>query len=283
MILLIEALEVSQNNGKHISQWTSSDPVLSRVLRFVQVGWLIITESGLAPFAHRKDELSLDNGRLLWGSRVVIPMRAEESVLKILHEGHPGISRMKSLVRSYVWWPGMDQQLEKMVQSCDKCQNTRHLPPKVPLQPWEWPERPWSRIHIDYAGPFLGKWFLVVVDAHSKWVEVAIVSSSTTAVTIEKLRSIFATHGLPETIVSDNCTVFTSTEFQEFTWRDGIRHTRIAPYHPSSNGQVERAVQTFKDAMRKSSTDPWKQEYLAFYIIITLRRTLRLGSHPPKC
>ena len=105
--------------------------------------------------------------------------------------------------------------------------------------------------------------------------EVLIVSSATSSITIEKLRSIFATHGLPESIVSDNGTVFTSAEFQQFTDTNGIRHIRIAPYHPSSNGQVERAVQTFKEAMKKSSTDTLETRLsrFLFYYRITPHST----------
>ena len=254
-ILLIERLEQSQVNAELISQWTNRDRILSRVRQFLLLGWPRLVDEEMFPFDRRKDELSVENGCILWGSRVVVPVKLQNSVLALLHEGNPGISRMKSLARSFVWWPGMDLQLEKRVKTCEQCQMSRHLPAKVPLHPWEWPERPWSRIHVDYAGPFLGKWFLVIVDAHSKWMDIAIVYAATSSITIEKLRAMFATHGLPETIVSDNGTVFTSIEFQEFTKRNGIRHVRTAPYHPSSNGQVERAVQTFKEAMKKNSTE----------------------------
>ena len=120
---------------------------------------------------------------------------------------------MKSLARSYVWWPGMDAEHESKVKSCRQCQQS---PPTVPMQAWEWPAQPWSRIHIEYAGPIQGKMFLVVVDAHSKWIEVSIVNSATSVVTIQKLRSMFSTHGLPRVIVSDNGSVFTSSEFQQF-------------------------------------------------------------------
>ena len=144
----------------------------------------------------------------------MIPKKGQELVLELLHEAHPGISRMKSLARSFIWWPGLDQQLETRVKSCEPCQLSRHSPSKVPLHPWEWHDRPWSRIHIDFAGPFMGKMFLIVVDAHLKWMEVSIVQSATSNSTLEKLRGLFATHGLPEVIVSDNGTAFTSTEFQ---------------------------------------------------------------------
>ncbi len=68
----------------------------------------------------------------------------------------------------------MDKALKEKVKLCDACQRTRKLPPVAPIQPWEWPERPWARLHIDYAGPLLGHMFLVVVDAHSKWMEVKV-------------------------------------------------------------------------------------------------------------
>ena len=101
----------------------------------------------------------------------------------------------------------------------------------------------------------MGKMFLTAVDAHSKWMEGVIVNSATSTVTIEKLRAMFATHGLPETLVSDNGSVFVRVEFQEFLRRNGIKHIRTAPYHPASNGQAERAVQTFKNGMKKSTKD----------------------------
>ena len=77
---------------------------------------------------------------------------------------------------------------------------------RAPMHPWEWPDRPWARLHIDYAGPVNGKMILVIVDSHSKWIEAHVVKSATYQATVEKLQLVFSTHGLPEVIVSDNGT-----------------------------------------------------------------------------
>ncbi len=169
-----------------------------------------------------------------------------------LHEGHPGAARMKSLARGYVWWPGMDAELEERVRQCTRCQESQKLPAQAPLYPWELPHRPWARLHADYAGPFMGKVFLILVDSHSKWMEVYVVGTATSQSTIEKMPVAFATHGIPEMLVTDNGSVFTSTEFATFVEKNGIKHVMSAPYHPATNGLAERAVQTFKAAMKKS-------------------------------
>ncbi len=111
------------------------------------------------------------------------------------------------------------------------------------------PDAPWKRIHVDFFGPF---WLLVVVDAHSKWTEAVPTNQScTSATTITKLRSIFATFGIPEMLVSDNGAAFTSTEFENFMTKNGIRHLTTAPYHAASNGLAERAVQTVTQGLLK--------------------------------
>ena len=131
------------------------------------------------------------------------------------------------------------------------CQANQSAPAEAPLHPWEWPGLPWSKIHIDYAGPYKGEMFLVVVDAYSKWLEVHRMKSITSTAKIEKLREMFATHGLPATLVSDNGSNFTSSEFQEFMKKNGIKHIKVAPYHPASNGLAERAVRIFKEGYEK--------------------------------
>ena len=167
--------------------------MLSKVRRFVLNGWPcdVTAEEVLRPYISKKDELSVHNGCLLWGSRVVIPPQGRHLIVKELHQSHPGISRMKSLSRGYVWWPGMDQALEDQVRSYAACQQSCNKPAAAPLHHWEWPERPWVRLHIDYAGPCFGKYFLVLIDSHSKWLEVHPVTTATSAVTIEKLKFIF--------------------------------------------------------------------------------------------
>ncbi|XP_065192571.1 uncharacterized protein K02A2.6-like [Sycon ciliatum] len=111
----------------------------------------------------------------------------------------------------------------------------------------------WQRLHIDFAGPFQGHMWLIVVDAHSKWPEVLPMRSTTAPATIRRLREVFAEHGLPDQIVSDNGPQFTADEFRRFTEANGIAHTFSAPYHPATNGLAERFVRTMKQALRSHS------------------------------
>jgi len=98
----------------------------------------------------------------------------------------------------------------EMVRSCQSCQLQQSTPAPTPIQPWSWPTRPWSRLHLDYAGPIEGKMILVLIDAHSKWIEVMVTPTSTSTVVIEELRDKFSQFGIPETIVTDNGSCFTS-------------------------------------------------------------------------
>ena len=251
MVLLLEQLNQSPVSAIQIKAWVDKDPVLSQVRTYVLSGWPVVVDKTLRPYQNRKYELSIQDGCLLLGNRVVVPKPGQEAVLGELHEGHPGIVCMKRLAWGYVWWPAIELDIEDKVKGCVHCQQAQKMPTPAPLHPWEWPDRPWTRLHVDYAGPFLGRMFLIMVDAHSKWLEIHAVSSATSAITIDKMRTVFATHGLPEIIVSDNGSVFTSSEFDSFCKKNGIKHITSSPYHPSTNGLAERAVQTFKTAMKK--------------------------------
>ena len=122
---------------------------------------------------------------------------------------------------------------------------------------------------------------LVVVDAHSKWLEVRVASAASSAVTVRLLRQIFVTHGLPRTIVSDNGSCFTSIEFQEFLSNNGVRHARTSPYHPSSNGLAERAVQTLKVSLsRQASTLPFDLRLNKFLLNYRITPHTTTGQAP---
>ncbi len=124
-----------------------------------------------------------------------------------------------------MWWTGITKDIEVTAKSCQECATVKQSPATAPMHPWAWPHRPWERLHVDFAGPFMGKSFLIVVDAHSKWAEEVEMVSTTTANTIVSLRNLFVTHGLPRQIVSDNGPQFVSSDFQEFTRTNGIKHS----------------------------------------------------------
>ena len=168
---------------------------------------------------------------LFGGSRVIIPYVLREKIFKELHWEHPGICAMKAIARTCVWWHKMDGEIERAVKLCTVCQNVRSSPPSVPLIPWKWPTRPNQRIHLDFCQKGSDH-FLVVVDSHSKWLEVKHMSSTTTERTVDELRLIFAQHGLPEEVVSDNGPQFISNEFSEFMSKNGVKHTLAPPCHP---------------------------------------------------
>jgi transposase InsO family protein len=278
----IEQLPVS---AREIREATRKDPVLCQVLQLIQNGWSSReTDKELTPYKTRKDELACQSGCLMWGLRVIIPLKLRNRVLlQELHSAHSGMVRMKALARMHVWWPGIDAEIEQMARQCDACAVQSSDPAKAPLHSWEYPSKPWQRLHIDFAGPFLGRMWLIVVDAYSEWPEVIPMQTTTSEKTIAALRNIFAIHGLPEQLVSDNGPQFTSGEFQGFCQTNGINHILVAPYHPSSNGKAERFVQTFKAAMRKSQKGgkDWEKNLSTF--LLNYRITAHATTGMPPC
>lgn len=267
-IMLLDMLPEPPLQAADIATQSARDRTMSRVLNWVWKGWPprhSIT-SEFTPFVSRQHELSAHKGCLLWGDRVVIPLKLRSRILEALHAGHPGIVRMKALARSYVWWPGMDAAIEEWVRRCSPCQETRPEMPRAPVHPWETTRAPWCRLHIDFAGPFQGKTFLIIVDSYSKWLEVIAVSSMTSLTVINALRRLFATHGLPDTVVSDNGPQFTSAEFREFLEANLIRHVTSAPFHPSTNGQAERMVRTTKEALSRIVQGDWSRRLADFLL-----------------
>ena len=238
----IQQIETLPVTATQLKTATNRDTILSKVLRYNKHGWPTEVPDTLRPYWYRRSELSIEDDCILWGTRVVVPLKLREEVLEELHRSHIGFVHMKMIARSYVWRPKLDAAIERMVKSCIPCQETKNSPAVAPLHPWIWPVQPWQWILIDFAGPMNGQNFLIVVDSHSKWPEEIEMKSTTATAIIKELRRLFATYGLPEHLVSDNGPQFTSAEFMKV---NGIKDIRCAPYHPSSNGCAERFVQTF--------------------------------------
>ncbi|XP_062542361.1 uncharacterized protein K02A2.6-like [Armigeres subalbatus] len=157
----------------------------------------------------------------------------------------PSISQQRDLAAEVT---AIDRSLRKKTSRKD-VSHPKSSPHSLPV-PWPKTTGPWKRVHVDYAGPFDGEYFLLAVDAYSKWPKIIPTRSITSTVTII-LRSLFARFGMPEVIVSDNGTQFTSVDFQKFCADNDIDRITTAPYHPQSNGQAERFVDTFKRSVKK--------------------------------
>lgn len=249
-IFYFSALNDLPLTSNDVSRETGRDKVLRTVRDMIWHGWPKAVSEELKPFWVRRLELSVDNGCVIWTNRVVVPESLQKDVLQLLHEQHLGITRMKALARSIVWWPGMDKALENKVRKCEICQTVLPAAQPVPLSSWQICQNPWERVHLDFAEE-KGKTFLLAIDTYSKWLEIKIMSVTTTAKTVEVVRSWFAAHGLPLEVVTDNGPQFRAAEFKEFLQANGVRHTLTPPYHPQSNGAAERAVQTTKKALLK--------------------------------
>lgn len=240
---------------------TLCDVTLKKVSSCIQrSNWpksLIDRDADVRAFNVMKNSLCVENDVIVLqrdgSARVVIPLALRDNVLTLLHEGHWGITRMKQMARRYVWWPNISSDIEMLVQRCEQCRQASKAPDAT-YQPWPQTVKPWERIHLDFAGPFLGKMWLVCVDAHSKFPYVAMlnVGQTTTKSTVNSLEHIFSIEGLPDTIVTDNGTQFVSHEFENYCAKLNIRHVTSPVFHPASNGEAERFVQTLKKGLSKN-------------------------------
>ena len=217
-----------------------------------------------------KDELCVLGKLVLRGDRIVIPKSLQETVLNIAHEGHPGIVRMKSRLRTKVWFPKLDIGAERIVRKCRSCQVLGPLAPPEPMQRAVPPSGAWQDLAVDLLGPMpTGEQLLVLVDYYSRYFEVVIMHKVTSSTIIKALNPIFARFGYPFSLKSDNAKVFVSDEFEQYLCEHGIAHVTSPSLFPQANGEIERQNRQLLKAIKASAIEGrrWQDDLFSFLLM----------------
>ncbi|XP_065224410.1 uncharacterized protein K02A2.6-like [Planococcus citri] len=220
---------------REIRKATENDPELSKICDSL----ISNQEIKLKPFSAIASELCVVEGVLLRGVRIIVPAELRDRVLQNAHEGHPGINKIKDRLRSKVWWPNIDKHAETCVKTCDTCQKVGKQIVTDQISRRDFPDGPWQQLAIDFKSLPDGKELCAVVDYFSRYVEVKIMKSTTVEDTTAFLDELFARHGIPSTITSDNGPQFRN-KFEEYLRSLGIAHYTSCPYWARANGEIER-------------------------------------------
>lgn len=195
-------------------------------------------------------------------------------MLEELHLAHFGVSSMRHQASATVWWPRINADIEQFVKECKPCQKFHNKVQDSPILPWPTPDGPWERLHLDFTGPFQNRYRLVIIDAYSRWLEIVPLKHAHSISVIRTLRTLFATFGICQRIVTDNGTPFVSAVLQQFLAENGIHHIRSTPYHSRTNGMAERPIQTFKKHYLRSAASILDEKHrLAAFLFAYRRRT----------
>ena len=224
------------------------------------------------PYFSYRDELTVQDGIILRGDRIVIQQSLRQDLKTKVHAGHQGVNSCLRRARDLIFWPGMSADIRAYVESCDTCATYCAKQPEQPLQMHQVPERPWQKVGSDIFS-IKGRNYLVTVDYYSQFIELDYLPETNSATVIAKLKHHFARHGIPDVVVSDNGPQYASSVIQCFMRHWNFHHKRIAPGNSRANGQAESAVKIIKNLMiksAKSGDDP----YIA---LLNLRNTPNEG------
>ncbi|CAI5673637.1 unnamed protein product [Oreochromis niloticus] len=261
---VLSNMPVSDQRLSEIRNKTSQDPQLNTLRRTTLSGWPD-KRSQCPPdiqyFWNHRDEISLIDGFMFKGEKMIIPKRLRKDMIDRIHSSHMGIEKTKNRARDLLFWPGMGKQIEEAVGACSTCQERRTANPKEPLLSHAIPERPWQVIATD-----LFTWnsedYIIIVDYYSRFLELERLHSCTAEAVIRKLKSAMARHGIPESVISDNGPYYASSKFQQFAKTCSFTHTTTSPHYTQSIGLAEKTVQTAKKLLDKAKAEH-KDPYLS--------------------
>jgi transposase InsO family protein len=254
---VVDTLPITDVMIDKVLSASAADDNFQRVITFCNTEWpddVELLPSDVRPFWHSRDQLTVQNGLLLYNARIVIPASLRQTTLEALHSGHLGVEKCRSKARTAVWWPKIGADIAQYVASCQTCLHWAKDHAE-PLQSTPLPELPWQKVATDLF-ELDNKHYLVVVDYYSRYVELVQLRHQTADDVINALKAIFARHGVPMVCFSDNGPCYSASAFQSFATSYGFIHQTSSPRFAQSNGAAERAVQTMKALLRKSA-DPY--------------------------
>ena len=248
--------QFSDNLLEQIRFETSKDNELSKLREVIHTGWpdhQTKLPSVLKPYWSYRDEMTVEDGIIQKGSRIVIPKTLQENILSKLHAAHQGIEKTKLRARSSVFWRNLNKDIEDITKSCTTCQEHQDRQAREPLLQTEIPPRAWHTIGTDLFDLDEDE-YLLISDYFSKYPFVRKVPRGRcTSSTITNLtKQIVCEQGVPEVIRSDNGPQYTGHAFQQFAKDYGIQHITSSPHYPRSNGFIESQVKLVKRTLRKA-------------------------------
>ena len=266
--VVLTSLPATEQRIEEIKKLQLTDPVCQQISLYCQMGWpdKKSLEGPLKLYFSVAGELSEVDGLLMRGSRIVIPSPLRQEMLGKIHGSHQGITKCRERARQSVWWPGMSSELKDLVENCPECCKAQQQRAQ-PLMSSTLPKLPWQRVATDLF-EWKQKILLLITDYYSRYIEIARLNQATAEEVVNHTKSIFARHGIPEVVVSDNGPQYTSDLYAEFARNYQFQHLTSSPYHPQGNGEAERAVGTVKNLLKKCD-DP--------YLALMVYRSTRLA------
>ncbi|MCP4339812.1 MAG: DDE-type integrase/transposase/recombinase, partial [Desulfobulbaceae bacterium] len=257
----------SSSRMEEIANTSQSDPLLIQIKKYMVTVWpeKKSLSGDIRVFFKHRNELSVHGECLFLGERLVIPSESQESILKLLHSGHPGRICMQQKYRDAYFWPGGTERVTEYLKNCNACsltgKNTHSEPVKTTAIPP--PDQPWKKVAIDITGPFFTApkhdRFIVAISCYfSKYPEILFTNRVNSPRLISWLKEVFGRFGVPDELVSDNGPQFTSTMFKNFLAENSIKHNLSAVYNPQQNGMIEVLNRSFKKGAQINSCEQGK-------------------------
>lgn len=250
----MQNIPVSQDKLEEIKKETLEDTEMNQLRKQILKGWPANkheVDKDIKQYFQYNEELSTIDGLIFKADKIIIPKTMRKEMLKRTHEGHLGMEKCKNRARQIMFWPGMSKQIEEIVSKCSTCITHRNKQQKEPLINHDIPNAPWQKVGTDLFH-WNGHDYLLVADYYSKFPEIALLTDIKSKTVISHMKSIFARHGIPQEVVSDNGTQYTSEEFKTFSKQWEFKHTTSSPTYPKANGFAERMVQTMKNLLTKT-------------------------------
>ena len=252
-----EFLHISDTRLQQIQKLTCSDCQLQTLKTTILAGWPNCKDEihpSIREFWSMREELTMQNGIIYKGHRVIIPKAMRAELHSRIHSSHLGAEACLRKAHDVVFWPHMNADIKEEVGNCATCNESIDNQQKEPLLTHEIPSRPWSKLGIDLFS-IRGKDYMVTVDFYSDFWEVDRLYSTTTDAVVKKLKRHFSRYGRPDVVVTDNGPQLVSDEFQKFSTDWEFAHITSSSYHSSSNGKAESAVKIVKKLIRKTQKD----------------------------
>ena len=273
-----ELVDVSQSRLKRLQVETESDEVLQKIKTYVVSGWpasIKSLEPEIRPYWGIHNDISIVDGLVMAGSRIIIPSSSRTEVLREIHQGHQGETKCMLRAKSAVYWPGIYKDIQNVVGNCGACREVENAQTKCPMIVTEIPAQPWHTVGVDLFQQ-KSKWYILVTDVYSKAPFVRPLANTGAYASIRALKEIFSENGIPVSMISDNGSHFTAGEFKRFASEWGFEMILSSPEYPQGHALIERHIQTIKKCMSKCDISGYD-----FDLALLVLRSTPLGTNLP--